>query len=94
MGLSWKDWNRSDIIYGIVVPLVVVLLIVGLSQLGSFFRSGSFGIVTGIINEIEEMVVIVGVPLSLGLAWNSWTRGASGFLLNVLVCFVGFKFAY
>ena len=82
MGLSWKKWNRSDIIYGIVVPLVVVLLIVGLSQLGSFFRGGSMGIVTGIIGEIEEMVVIVGVPLLLGLAWNRWAGGASGFLLG------------
>jgi uncharacterized membrane protein YqaE (UPF0057 family) len=82
MGLGWKDWNRSDIVYGIVVPVVVVLVIVGLSQLGSLFERGSFGIVTGIISEIEEMVVIVGVPLLLGLTWNRWAGGASGFLLG------------
>ena len=82
MSLNWKDWNRSDIIYGIVVPLVVVLVIVGLSLVGSSMRTGSLGIVTGIISEIEEMVVIVGVPLLLGLAWNRWAGGASGFLLG------------
>ena len=82
MGLGWKDWNRSDIDYGIIVPVIVILVIVGLSLVGSFFRSGSMGIVTGIISEIEEMVVIVGVPLLLGLTWNRWAGGASGFLLG------------
>jgi hypothetical protein len=28
------------------------------------------------------MVVIVGVPLLLGLTWNRWAGGASGFLLG------------
>lgn len=87
MGLNWKEWNRSDIIYGVVVPLVVVLVIVGLSLVSSFLRTGegmggSMGIVIGIISEIEEMVVIVAVPLLLGLVWNRWAGGASGFLLG------------
>jgi len=82
MALGWKDWKRSDILYGIVAPLVVVLVIVALSQLGSLFERGSYGIITGIVSEIEEIVVIVGVPLLLGLAWNRWAGGASGFLLG------------
>jgi len=82
VGLGWKDWSRSDIIYGIVVPIIVVLVIVGLSQLSSLFDMRSFGIVTGIISEIEEIVIIVGIPLLLGLVWNRWAGGASGFLLG------------
>jgi hypothetical protein len=82
MSLGWKDWSRSDIIYGIVVPIIVVLVIVGLSELSSIFGMGSFGIVTGIISEIEEIVIIVGIPLLLGLVWNRWAGGASGFLLG------------
>ena len=87
MGLGWKDWDRSDVLYGIIVPLVVILIIVGLSLVGSFFMSGggmsgSTGIVIGIISEIEEIVVIVGVPLLLGLVWNRWAGGASGFLMG------------
>jgi hypothetical protein len=87
MDLGWKEWNRSDVIYGIVIPLVVVLIIVGLSLVGSFLMSGgamggSMGIVIGIISEIEEMVVIVAVPLLLGLVWNRWAGGASGFLMG------------
>ena len=84
MGIGWKDWRRSDVIYGIVAPLIVVLLIVGLSQLGSLLGMRSFGVVTGIVIELEEMIVIVGVPLLLGLAWNKWAGGASGFLLGSL----------
>ena len=81
MGLHWKEWNRNDIIYGIIAPLLVVLLIVGISKLVSLF-GGGFGIIFGITMEIEELVVIAGVPLVLGLVWNRWAGGASGFLLG------------
>ena len=89
MGLDWKEWNRSDIIYGIVVPLVVVLVIVGLSLVSSsLMRSGgmtgSSGIVIGIISEIEELTITVAVPLLLGLVWNRWAGGASGFLMGTV----------
>jgi len=89
MGLGWKDWNRSDVIYGIIAPLVVVLVIVGLSLVSSFLMSGgrsamsgSSGIIIGIISAIEELVLTVAVPLLLGLVWNQWAGGASGFLMG------------
>jgi len=88
MEIGWRDWGRSDIIYGIVVPFIVILVIVALSLVGPLIMSqgggmgGSMGIVIGIISEIEEMVIIVGVPLLLGLVWNRWAGGASGFLLG------------
>jgi len=81
MGLGWKEWNRNDIIYGIIVPVLVVLLIVGISRLGSLF-GGGFGVVFGITMEIEELLVIAIIPLMLGLVWNRWAGGASGFLLG------------
>jgi len=87
MSLGWKEWNRSDIVYGIIVPLVAVLVIVGLSLVSSYMlrnggMSGSSGIVIGIISEIEELVITVAVPLLLGLIWNRWAGGASGFLMG------------
>lgn len=87
MNLGWKEWNRSDIVYGIIVPLVAVLVIVGLSLVSSYMlrnggMSGSSGIVIGIISEIEELVITVAVPLLLGLIWNRWAGGASGFLMG------------
>lgn len=81
MSLGWKEWNRSDIIYGIVAPVFVVLLIVGISQLGRF-GGGGFGILTGITMELQELLVIVAIPLLLGLAWNKWAGGASGFIMG------------
>ena len=83
MGLGWEDWNRSDIVYGIVIPVIVVLLIVAISQLGRLFEGG-FGVITGITMEIQEIALIAGVPLLLGLVWNRWAGGASGFLLGSL----------
>jgi hypothetical protein len=81
MNLKWNQWSRSDIIYGIIVPVFVVLLIVAISQLGRIFEDG-FGVITGITMELQELVVIVAVPLMLGLVWNKWAGGASGFLMG------------
>jgi len=81
MSLGWKQWNRSDIIYGIITPVIVVLLIVGISKLDSLF-GGGYNAVTGIIMQIQELLVIVAIPLLLGLVWNRWAGGASGFIMG------------
>jgi hypothetical protein len=81
MSLGWKQWNRSDIIYGVVAPILAILLIVAISQLSRLF-GGGYGIIMGITMELQELLVIVAVPLTLGLAWNRWAGGASGFLLG------------
>ena len=83
MSLDWKQWNRNDIIYGIIAPVLVVLLIVGISRLGSLFQGG-FGVITGITMELQELLLITVVPLLLGLVWNRWAGGASGFLLGCI----------
>ena len=81
MGLSWKDWSKNDLIYAVIIPILVIFLIVLISKLPSFF-GGGFGIVTGLVMEIEELVALVCVPLALGLIWNRWAGGASGFLMG------------
>lgn len=85
MGQNGKQWSRSDIIYGVVAPVLVVLLIVAISQLGRLFGGGFeglSGIVIGITMELQEIVLIAVVPLLLGLVWNQWAGGASGFLMG------------
>jgi hypothetical protein len=85
LGLNWKQWSRSDILYGVVAPVLVVLLIVGISQLGRLIGGGFEGVggvVFGITMELEELTVIVVVPLILGLVWNQWAGGASGFIMG------------
>lgn len=81
MSLGWKEWSRSDIIYSVIIPIVVVLLIVGVSQLDKLI-GGGFNVVTGIVMQLEELLVIVAIPLLLGLIWNKWAGGASGFIMG------------
>jgi len=81
MSLDWKKWTKNDIIFGIILPLIAVFVIVLISKLPSLIGGGP-GIVLGLTMEIEELVVIVGVPLALGLLWNQWAGGASGFLMG------------
>lgn len=81
MSLNWKNWTKNDVIFGIVLPIIAVFIILLISKLPSLLGSGP-GIVTGLTMEILEMVVLVGVPLALGLLWNQWAGGASGFLMG------------
>jgi hypothetical protein len=83
MSLGWKDWNKNDIIYGAIIPFAAVLLIVFLSQLDQII-GGGFNAVTGIIMELEELLVIVAIPLLLGLVWNKWAGGVTGFIMGSL----------
>ena len=72
MSHSSRDWSKSDILYGIVIPIIIfVLIIVALSQVSYALGFSSLsGAVYGIIMELEELTVIVAVPLVLGLVWN------------------------
>jgi hypothetical protein len=81
MGLDWKKWTKNDVIFGIILPVIAVFVIVLISKLQSIV-GGEPGIVLGLTMEILELVVIVGVPLALGLLWNQWAGGASGFLMG------------
>ncbi|MFZ7137454.1 MAG: hypothetical protein ACOWW1_03415 [archaeon] len=84
MSLGWKQWTKNDILYGIVAPVVVILLIVLVSQLQNLIGGGGFGAITGIVMQLEELLVLAVIPLLLGLAWNQWAGGASGFIMGSL----------
>ena len=74
MGLDWKKWTKNDLIFGIVLPVIAVFVIVLISKLPSFVHGGfndpTCGIVLGLTMEILELVVIVGVPLSLWVCYG------------------------
>ena len=84
LSLGWKQWTKNDIIYSIIVPVVVILLIVLVSQLQNLIGGGGFGAISGITMELEELLVLTVIPLLLGLAWNQWAGGASGFIMGSL----------
>ncbi len=81
MSIGWKKWTRNDVIFGVILPVVAVFVIVLISKLQSII-GGEPGIVLGLTMEILELTVIVGVPLALGLLWNQWAGGSSGFLMG------------
>ena len=77
-------------LYGIVAPLLVVLLIVALSQVGKLVGGGMEGLgglVFGLTMELQELLLIAAIPLTLGLVWNRWAGGASGFLMGMFYMF-------
>ena len=81
MSLDWKKWTKNDLLFGIILPVIAVFVIILISKLPALI-GGGFGIVTGLTMEILELVIIVGVPLALGLLWNQWAGGSSGFLMG------------
>jgi len=74
---SWKERKIADILFGIALPSLVAFLIVGVSLL-------SGPTLEGLKYPLLEAIVIVGVPMLIGLIWNQWAGGASGFLLGSL----------
>jgi hypothetical protein len=67
----------NELVFGIVVPSLVALLIVGIAMI-------STPSLIGLKYPLLEAIVIVGVPMLIGLIWNQWAGGASGFLLGSL----------
>ena len=73
----WREGKVSELIFGILVPSLVALLIVGVAMI-------STPSLIGLKYPLLEAIVIVGVPMLIGLIWNQWAGGASGFLLGSL----------
>ena len=74
---SWNEWKSKDLVFGVIVPTIVAFLIVGVSM-----QSAPAAI--ALKYTLLEAVVVVGVPMLVGLVWNQWAGGASGFLLGSL----------
>jgi hypothetical protein len=74
---SQKGSKFSDIVYGVVVPSLVALLIIGVAMV-------STPSLIGLKYPLLEAIIVVGVPMLLGMIWNRWAGGASGFLLGSL----------
>jgi hypothetical protein len=69
-------------LFGIIVPTIVCLVIIwfplNARTLGSINAAFQGIFVFG----VQEVIIIVAVPMMLGLFWNKWAGGASGFLLG------------
>jgi hypothetical protein len=87
--LEPEKFKLSDILYGIVIPLLLVLLIAVLAIYvnpgGQFHVLGQLGIggtIAVIFTQGFAQMIVLGVPMALGLLWNKWAGGAAGFLMG------------
>jgi ABC-type cobalamin transport system permease subunit len=74
---KWNEWKFGDLVFGVVVPTIVAFLIIGISIQSS---PGA----TGLKYILLEAIVVVAVPMLIGLIWNQWAGGATGFLMGGL----------
>lgn len=72
-----KEGKVSKILFGIVIPTVIAFLIIGIAM-----STSSAALAVKYI--LLEAIVVVSVPMLVGLVWNQWAGGATGFLMGSL----------
>jgi hypothetical protein len=94
---TWTDWKLSDILWGIIIPVIVgFLIIIFPTELRSIISSvDSSGILNSIlVDGLGEALLTVGIPMFAGLIWNKWAGGGAGFLLgSIYALYVNDTFA-
>lgn len=82
MTAGWRELKLRDILYGVVVPFIVGLIIIAFPLSRPLLRQLNPGLINILVFGIAEVILTAAVPMLLGLVWNQWAGGASGFLLG------------
>jgi hypothetical protein len=86
--LETPKFKLIDIFYGIIIPLILVLLIfllaIYVNPTGTNHVFGGTNVIGIILTQGFAQMIILGVPLILGLLWNKWAGGAAGFITGGL----------
>jgi hypothetical protein len=84
-----QKFKIVDILYGVVIPMILVLLIyvlaVYVNPSGTYHvlgAAGATGTIAVILTQGFAQMIVLGVPLVLGLLWNKWAGGAAGFIMG------------
>ncbi len=87
--METPKFKLADILYGIIIPLILVLLIyilaIYVNPGGQYHVLGTEGFVAtlGVIfSQGFAQMIVLGIPLVLGLLWNKWAGGAAGFIMG------------
>ena len=87
--METPKFKIADILYGIIIPLILVLLIyvlaIYVNPSGSqhvLGVSGTSGTIAVILSQGFAQMIVLGIPLVLGLLWNKWAGGAAGFIMG------------
>jgi hypothetical protein len=100
----------NGILWAFVIPLIIGIVIVAFPAvirpaLDSWFPpadmmtgdpGSDFAFLTVIFTHGISLMVCMGIPLFLGLAWSKWAGGASGFVMGTLyyLAFAGYNIEY
>jgi len=94
---TWTDWKLSDILWGIIIPVIVgFLIIIFPTELRSIISGvDSSGILNSIlVDGLGEAILTIGIPMFAGLVWNKWAGGGAGFMLgSIYALYVNDTFA-
>ena len=83
--METEKFKLADILYGIIVPIILVLLIfflaiyVNVSGTHAILGTGAIAV---ILTQGFAQMIVLGIPLVLGLLWNKWAGGAAGFIMG------------
>lgn len=78
-------FKLSDILYAVVIPVIVGIIIIALPSIvgpGAKHLLGEGSPIPIILTVGFAQMLVLGIPLLLGLVWNKWAGGASGFLMG------------
>jgi len=92
-----EPFKMKDVLYGLVIPILVAVLIllfptVIKNALDAAFppstmtnpNGSPYAFLTVIFTHGFALMVMFAVPLLIGLIWNKWAGGATGFLTGTL----------
>ncbi len=82
MSKGLKDLKLKDILFGIIIPTIVCLVIIWFPLNQRTFASINPAFQGIFVFGTQEVIMIVAVPLMVGLMYNKWAGGATGFLLG------------
>lgn len=94
---EWTDWKLSDILWGIIIPVIVgFLIIIFPAELSKILYEvdPSYTLNAILVDGLGEALLTVGVPMFAGLVWNKWAGGGAGFITgSIYALYVNDTFA-
>ena len=94
---SWTDWKLSDILWGIIIPVIVgFLIIIFPTELANILMDvdPSYTLNAILVDGLGEALLTVGIPMFAGLIWNKFAGGGAGFITgSVYALYVNDTFA-
>ena len=82
MSNGLRELKFTDIFLGLILPIAVCLIIIWFPLNGRTLAGINPAFQGIFVYGVQEVIMIVAVPMIVGLLWNKWAGGASGFLLG------------